>query len=103
MPRKVYRATAEIRLPGEKHKITVDGVEGEMDATDDFIADDVYLSNKSCRHCYMNRTATGSACPCPPGRCWYQEQQTRRADKLQAITPKAWLAAAREGADDSTR
>jgi len=33
MPRKVYRATVEIRLPGEKHTITVDGIEGDTDQT----------------------------------------------------------------------
>lgn len=60
------------------------------------IADDVHLSNKACRHCYVlpfgQRPQGGRAgtCECPKGRCWYQEQVTRRKDGLLAIAPSAW-------------
>lgn len=53
-----------------------------------FIEDGVHLSNKACRHAYIGRSA--GRCPCPSGRCWYQEQQTRRADGLKAIQPEHW-------------
>ena len=49
------------------------------------LAGTVALSNKHCPNYYR-----GAHCPCPLGRCWYDEQLGRRAKSLLALTPEEW-------------
>lgn len=50
-----------------------------------YIDNDVHLSNKHCRNCYTN-----TECSCPQGRCWYYEQNERRALGMKAIDWEHW-------------
>lgn len=61
-----------------------------------YMEDSCHLSNKSCRHCYVNfsgQPETGRSvgnCTCPEDRCWYREQQDRRKLGQRAIHPDHW-------------
>ncbi len=65
--------------------------------SDVYMDDSVHLSNKACRLRYINvgpaKHEPGGAggCQCPRGRCWYNEQQTRREHGLQAVRSQSWL------------
>lgn len=73
------------------------------------LAGTVQLSNKVCPRYYKGEDYYDSSyffsvvagvtsrsevpsrlCGCPPGRCWYDEQLTRRARVLPALTPEEW-------------
>jgi hypothetical protein len=62
-------------------KITEHGV------ASDTLEDHVKLSNKGCHYYYAGSSLK---CPCPEGRCWYNEQLDRRSKGLKALTVEAW-------------
>lgn len=85
----------------EKHRqwlreAIVDHFAGRQVLHEGEIRDDTRLSNKACRHVYgslqpgVKRKGIAGNCNCPKGRCWYGEQNQRRADGLHALTPERW-------------
>jgi hypothetical protein len=50
----------------------------------------VTLSNKACPRYYIGTGEDKVGCPCPKGRCWYDEQVARRKAGKRAIDPIDW-------------
>ena len=46
------------------------------------------ISNDDCQEFYIRFAR--ERCTCPPGRCWYKEQQARRRTELEYQTFAEW-------------